>query len=150
MADTKVAEKPKTAPKKEATQEVKKTIQEKSVKPIEVPEKPQEFAVIETGGKQYVVSVGDILTIEKLVNDKGEEYKEGATVVFDKVLLVDNGKDATTIGTPYIDGAKVTAKFEEAGKGKKIHVIRFKSKSRYFKKYGHRQPYNKVKIETLK
>lgn len=107
--------------------------------------KNDEFAVIQTGGKQYVVSVGDVLTIEKLP----DEYKEGDKVVFDKVLLVDNGKD-TTIGTPYIDGAKITGLFVEAGKAKKIDVIRFKSKSRYFKKYGHRQPYNKVKIESFK
>ncbi len=104
-----------------------------------------EFAVIETGGKQYVVSVGDTLTIEKL----SEEHKEGDKIEFDKVLLVDNGKD-TTIGTPYIKGAKVVASFIEEGKGKKISVIKFKSKSRYFKKYGHRQPYAQVKIEALK
>ncbi len=134
MADTKVEEK----------------TEKKPVTKVEKEAMTQEFAVIETGGKQYVVSVGNILTIEKLQNNKGDDYKEGDKVVFDKVLLVDNGKDATTIGTPYIDGAKVTAKFEEAGKGKKIHVIRFKSKSRYFKKYGHRQPYNKVKIESIK
>jgi len=134
MADTKVEEK----------------TEKKPVTKVEKEAMTQEFAVIETGGKQYVVSVGNILTIEKLQNNKGDDYKEGDKVVFDKVLLVDNGKDATTIGTPYIDGAKVTATFEEAGKGKKIHVIRFKSKSRYFKKYGHRQPYNKVKIESIK
>ncbi|MEX0652267.1 MAG: 50S ribosomal protein L21 [Candidatus Paceibacterota bacterium] len=113
-------------------------------------EKTGEFAVIETGGKQYVVSVGDVLTIEKLPKDDKGEYTAGEKIVFDKVLLVDNGKDTTTVGTPYIEGAKVIASFEEAGKGKKVDVIRFKSKSRYFKKYGHRQPFNKVKIEALK
>lgn len=142
MADTKVADKP--------TKEPKKTVAKAAVKKADKkPVKSGEFAVIETGGKQYVVSVGDVLTIEKLLNNKGEEHKKGDKVVFDKVLLVDNGKDATTIGTPYIKGAKVTASFEEAGKAKKIDVIRFKSKSRYFKKYGHRQPFNKVKIEAL-
>jgi len=139
MAEKKVANKPKRTVKKEAVKVAAKT-----------EEKSGEFAVIETGGKQYVVSVGDVLTIEKLPRDDKEEYKEGEKIVFDKVLLVDNGKDTTTIGTPYIDGAKVTALFEGAGKGKKIDVIRFKSKSRYFKKYGHRQPFNKVKIEALK
>ena len=105
----------------------------------------QEFAVIETGGKQYKVSVGDTVKIEKLPG----EYKEGAKITFDKVLLVDNGKD-TTIGTPYIKGAKVVGSFQEEGRAKKISVIKFKSKSRYFKKRGHRQPYTTVKIESLK
>ncbi|MCW9054784.1 MAG: 50S ribosomal protein L21 [Candidatus Pacebacteria bacterium] len=105
-----------------------------------------EFAVIETGGKQYVVSVGDVLTIEKLP----AEHKEGDKIVFENVLLVDNGKDMTTVGTPYIDGAKVTASFVEEGKAKKINVIKFKSKSRYMRKYGHRQPYAKVRIDALK
>ncbi len=143
MVEKKVTDKSIKEPQKTA----KKEVSEKTVKKAkDEMVKTEEFAVIETGGKQYVVSVGDIVTIEKLP----EEYKEGDKIVFDKVLLVDNGKDATTIGTPYIDGAEVVASFEEAGKGKKINVIRFKSKSRYFKKYGHRQPYNKVKIEALK
>lgn len=143
MADTKTIEKPKKVT-------AKKTSEVAEVKAVKKVEKTGEFAVIETGGKQYVVSVGDVLTIEKLPRDDKEEYKEGEKIVFDKVLLVDNGKDTTTVGTPYIEGAKVTASFEEAGKGKKINVIKFKSKSRYFKKYGHRQPFNKVKIEALK
>lgn len=106
----------------------------------------EEFAVIETGGKQYIVSADDVITIEKLSG----EHKEGEKITFDKVLLVDNGKDTTTVGTPYIKGAKVIGIFQEEGKGKKVNVIKFKSKSRYFKKYGHRQPYAKVKIESLK
>ena len=105
----------------------------------------KEFAVIETGGKQYTVSKGDIVLIEKV---KGE-YKEGDKLVFDKVLLVDNGKD-TTIGTPYIKGAKVLGTLRELGRDKKIHVIKFKSKSRYHTKRGHRQPFFKVHIDTLK
>ncbi|PIT91111.1 50S ribosomal protein L21 [Candidatus Kaiserbacteria bacterium CG10_big_fil_rev_8_21_14_0_10_49_17] len=105
----------------------------------------KEYAVIETGGKQYVASVGDILTIEKLP----ENYEEGSKVEFDKVLLVDNGKD-TTLGTPYIDGAKVLGEFVKEGKGKKLYVMKFKSKSRYFTKHGHRQPFAKVKITALK
>lgn len=104
-----------------------------------------EFAVVHTGGKQYMVSVGDTLKIEKL---KGE-FKAGDKVVFDKVLLVDNGKD-TTIGTPYIDGAKVEAIFEKASRAQKVIVIKFKQKSRYFKKNGHRQPYFQVKISAIK
>ena len=104
---------------------------------------PKEFAVIETGGKQYQVSEGDVVTIEKL-----EDLEEGASVTFDNVLLVDNGSD-TTIGTPYLKGAKVTGTLQEAGRAKKITVVKFKSKSRYHKKRGHRQPYVKVKIEKI-
>lgn len=103
------------------------------------------FAVIETGGKQYKVSEGDLIKIEKLAG----KHEEGSKITFDKVLLVDDGK-ATTVGTPHIKGAKVTATLTEEGRDKKITVIRFKSKSRYFKKKGHRQPYCKVKIESIK
>jgi len=103
-----------------------------------------EFAVIKTGGKQYQVSVGDVVSIEKLPG----EHKEGETIVFDKVLLMDNGTD-TTIGTPYIEGAKVEGVLEEMGREPKVNVIKYKSKSRYFKKRGHRQPYFKVKIKAL-
>jgi|SRR3989344_2537210 len=104
-----------------------------------------EFAVIQTGGKQYRVKAGDILKIEKLHGD----FKVGDKITFDKVLLVDNGKDTTTIGTPYIEGAKVEAFFSEAGRNKTIDVIKYRQKSRYFKKNGHRQPWIKVKIESI-
>ncbi len=104
-----------------------------------------EFAVIQTGGKQYKVAVGDVVKIEKIVGD----YKEGDKVVFDKVLLVDNGSD-TTIGTPYITGAKVTASITKIGRLAKVNVIKYKQKSKYFKKNGHRQPYFEVKIEGVK
>src|SRR6185295_12444990 len=104
-----------------------------------------EFAVIQTGGKQYQVKPGDSLRIEKMEGD----FKAGDVITFDKVLLVDNGSD-TTIGTPYISGASVSATFEEAGRNKTIDVIHYKQKSRYFKKYGHRQPFFKVKIEAIK
>ena len=102
------------------------------------------FAVIETGGKQYKVSKGDVIKIEKL----SDENKVGDKITFDKVLLIDDGKD-TKIGSPYIEKATVSAIFEEEGKGKKIHIIKFKSKSNYSKKIGHRQLYNKVKIEKI-
>lgn len=105
----------------------------------------KEFAVIETGGKQYRVSKGDVIKIEKMPG----EFKKGDKIIFDKVLLVDNGVD-TTIGTPYIPSAKVEAEFEEAGRNKTIDVIHYKQKSRYFKKYGHRQHFFKVKIEGIK
>ncbi|MBI2617881.1 50S ribosomal protein L21 [Candidatus Kaiserbacteria bacterium] len=123
----------------------KKTEKKPAKKTVKKVRNTEEFAVIETGGKQYVVTEGDVITIEKLSGD----FKAGDRVTFDKVLLVDNGKD-TTIGTPYIKGAKVVGSFEETGKGKKIYIIKFKSKSRYARKAGHRQPYTKVRIEALK
>lgn len=104
-----------------------------------------EFAVIKTGGKQYKVSVGESLNIEKITG----EFKEGDKITFDKVLLVDDGKDTTTIGTPYINGAKVEAVLEKIGKAKKVTVIKYKQKSRYYKKNGHRQPFFKVKIAAI-
>jgi large subunit ribosomal protein L21 len=102
------------------------------------------FAVIETGGKQYRVAVGDRVKIEKI---KGN-FKVGDQVVFDKVLLVDNGQDSTDIGTPYLP-AKVLAKIIEIGRNRKVTVIKYKQKSRYFKKNGHRQPYFKVEIDKI-
>lgn len=104
-----------------------------------------EIAVIQTGGKQYTVSAGSVVKIEKIVG----EYKEGDKVVFDKVLLVDNGSD-TTIGTPFIDKAKVTATITKIGRLPKVTVIKYKQKSRYFKKNGHKQPYFEVKIDAVK
>lgn len=104
-----------------------------------------EFAVIQTGGKQYKVSVGDSVHIEKIIGD----YKKGDSIAFDKVLLVDNGTD-TTIGAPFISGAKVEGKIEEIGREAKVNVIKYKQKSRYFKKNGHRQPFFKVKISSIK
>ncbi len=102
------------------------------------------FAIIETGGKQYRVSEGDMITIEKM---KGE-YKEGDKIVFETVLMTDDGK-ASKIGTPTLSGAKVQAELVEQGLGKKVSVIRYKAKSRYFKKKGHRQPFMKVRITKL-
>lgn len=105
-----------------------------------------EFAVIETGGKQYTVSKGDTITIEKL----SDTQKEGDSVTFDKVLLVDNGKD-TSIGTPYISKAKVTGTITEIGRTPTVLVVKYKQKSRSgWKRNGHRQPYVKVKIDAVK
>ena len=101
------------------------------------------FAVIETGGKQYKVSEGDVVKIEKL-----SDYKEGGKVTFDKVLLIDDGK-TTEVGAPYIKGAKISAVFEEEGKGKKVHIVKFKSKSNYSKTIRLRQPFNKIKVEKI-
>ncbi len=103
-----------------------------------------EFAIIETGGKQYQVEVGKKIKIEKLPGTQ----KKGDTVTFDRVLVVDNGKD-TTLGTPYIKGAKVEGVVEALGKGDKIRVVKYKPKSRYRKVRGHRQPYVEVVIQKL-
>jgi large subunit ribosomal protein L21 len=111
------------------------------------------FAIVETGGKQYRVAVGDTIKIEKVIvrteNDNSGEMKEGDAVVFDKVLLIDNGTDSTDIGTPYIEGAKVFGTLVEIGRNAKVIVIKYKQKSRYFKKNGHRQPFFKVKIDKI-
>lgn len=107
--------------------------------------KPEEFAVIETGGKQYQVSVGDRIKIEKVIGD----FEVGASLSFDKVLLVDNGTD-TTIGAPYIAGAKVSATITEIDRHDKVVVVKYLQKSRYHKKNGHKQPYFEVKIESIK
>ncbi len=104
----------------------------------------KEFAIIETGGKQYMVSEGDTVKIEKISGD----FKAGDTVTFDKVLMVDNGAD-TTIGEPYIKGAAVSAEIQKVARAKKVTVIKYKAKSNYFKKRGHRQPYFEVKITKL-
>lgn len=101
-------------------------------------------AVIKTGGKQYVAQEGDVLTIEKLPG----AHEAGEKISFDEVLLVDDGS-AAKVGTPTITGAKVEGELVEEGRGKKLHVIRFKSKSRYRTKTGHRQPYAKVKITKI-
>ena len=105
-----------------------------------------EFAIITTGGKQYNVSKGDVITIEKL----SDTAKEGDKVTFDKVLLVDNGSD-TTIGTPYIPKASVSGTITEIGRSAKVLVVKYKQKSRSgWTRNGHRQPFFKVKIDALK
>ncbi len=109
--------------------------------------KTEEFAVIKTGGKQYKVSKGTIVSIEKIKNAKAD-YKKGDKLTFDKVLLVDSGKDVT-IGTPYIDGAKVDAEIVEVGRARKILVVKYKQKSRYLRRNGHRQPFFKIKVTSI-
>jgi large subunit ribosomal protein L21 len=103
-----------------------------------------EFAVIATGGKQYKVKTGDTIKIEKI---KGA-LKVGDKVTFDQVLLVE-GKE-TAIGTPFLAGNKVEGTLKEIGRNKTIDVIKYKQKSRYFKKNGHRQPWFKVEISNIK
>lgn len=102
------------------------------------------FAIIETGAKQYRVSVGDKIKIEKLAGD----FKDGDKIIFDSVILTDIDKK-TELGTPTLSGKKVEAKFIEEGKGKKIRVQKFKSKSNYHKIQGHRQKYFEVEITKI-
>ena len=99
-------------------------------------------AVIVTGGKQYTVSEGDVLYIEKL-NAEAE-----STVNFDQVLAVLDGEN-TKVGTPVVEGATVEAKVVKNGKAKKITVFRYKAKKNEKKKIGHRQPYTKVEITKI-
>ena len=101
-----------------------------------------EMAVIKTGGKQYVVSLGKKLKIEKLPQE------EGSNVVFEEVLLLGSEK-GTEIGTPFIEGATVKGKLTEQGKADKVVVFKFKSKKRERKKRGHRQPYSEVEITSI-
>ena len=99
------------------------------------------YAVIETGGKQYKVSEGDVLFVEKLVAE------EGATVKFDKVLVV--GGESTVIGAPVVEGASVEAEVLQQGKAKKIIVFKYKPKKGEKTKQGHRQPFTKVQIKKI-
>lgn len=100
------------------------------------------YAIIETGGKQYKVSEGDTLFIEKL------DVTEGEAVTFDKVLVIADGENVT-FGAPMVDGATVTANVVKNGKAKKIYVFKMKSKKNYRRKKGHRQPFTKVVIEKI-
>lgn len=99
-------------------------------------------AVIVTGGKQYTVAEGDVLYVEKL------GVEADTAVKFDQVLAVLDGEN-TKIGAPTVDGAAVEAKVIKNGKGKKIHVLRYKAKKNEKKKIGHRQPYTKVEITKI-
>ena len=99
------------------------------------------YAIIATGGKQYKVSEGDIINVEKLGVEAGE------TVTFDQVLAVSDNE--MTVGRPFVDGASVTASVVENGRGKKVIVYKYKRKTGYHKKNGHRQAYTKVKIEKI-
>jgi large subunit ribosomal protein L21 len=142
MAEVKT---PKKAPKKTPVAKAEKPAV--SAAPKRAPKGPKtEFAVIATGGKQYRVSLGDLLKIEKIIG----EYKEGDSIIFDKVLLVDNGSSEATIGTPYIQGASVVSTLKKISRYKTVDVIKYKQKSRYFKKNGHRQPYFEVQIDSIK
>ena len=99
------------------------------------------YAIIATGGKQYTVSEGDVIRVEKLGVNAGD------TVTFDQVLFVNDGE--AKVGEPTVAGASVTASVIEEGKAKKVIVYKYKRKTGYHKKNGHRQLFTKVKIEKI-
>jgi len=100
------------------------------------------FAVIQTGGKQYLVSPGDKIQIEKI------DKKEGEEVIFSEVLLLEKNKKLE-IGTPFVEGAKVIGKVLKQGKGEKVIIFKYKPKKRYKVKKGHRQPFTEVEIKKI-
>ena len=100
------------------------------------------YAVIKTGGKQYRVSEGDTLRVEKLDGGAGE------TIEFDKVLAVGEGADLK-IGTPFVKGGKVTATVKEQGRAKKVEIIKFRRRKHHMKRMGHRQSYTELEITGI-
>jgi large subunit ribosomal protein L21 len=100
------------------------------------------YAVIKTGGKQYRVSKGAVLRVEKL------DAAAGDKVEFDQVLLVGEGKDVT-IGTPFVEGGKVEATVQAQGRGRKIDVVKFKRRKNYKRFHGHRQAYSEIRVTDI-
>ncbi len=100
------------------------------------------YAIIETGGKQYKVAEGDVITVEKLGVEAGSEF------VFDKVLVLSNDQ-GMTVGAPYVAGATVSASVLGEGKAKKVIVYKYKPKKGFHKKRGHRQPFTKLQIAKI-
>jgi large subunit ribosomal protein L21 len=100
------------------------------------------YAVIATGGKQYRVEQGDVLRVEKL------NVEEGGIIDFDQVLMMGTG-DSVSIGTPYIDGGKVSAEVRAHGRAKKIEIIKFKRRKHHRKQMGHRQSYTELVIKEI-
>ncbi|HKL12057.1 MAG TPA: 50S ribosomal protein L21 [Halanaerobiales bacterium] len=100
------------------------------------------YAIIKTGGKQYKVKEGQMIKVEKLDAEKGDQ------ITFDKVLQY-SGEEGYKFGKPYLEDAEVSGKVLEQGKNKKVVVLKYKPKRRYYKKTGHRQPYTKVLIENI-
>ncbi|MDO5737692.1 MAG: 50S ribosomal protein L21 [Eubacteriales bacterium] len=101
------------------------------------------YAIVETGGKQYRVSEGDEIFVEKLAAEEGDKIQ------LEKVLAVGEA-DKLRIGTPYVEGSSVECEVLKQGRGKKITVFKYKPKKNYRKKQGHRQPYTKLKVTSLK
>ncbi|MGD2112789.1 MAG: 50S ribosomal protein L21 [Gammaproteobacteria bacterium] len=100
------------------------------------------YAVIRTGGKQYRVAQGDTLRLETLAGNAGD------AVEFDQVLMVGEGADVK-VGTPYVDGSKVTATIRSHGRGKKVEIIKFRRRKHHMKRMGHRQDYTEVEITGI-
>ena len=100
------------------------------------------YAVIATGGKQYRVQEGDTIRVEKLDAD------EGVSVDLDQVLMVGSGEDVA-IGSPYVEGSKVTAEIKSHGRAKKIEIIKFKRRKHHYKHMGHRQSYTELEIKQI-
>ena len=100
------------------------------------------YAVVQTGGKQYRVTEGATLRVEKIKAD------EGASVELDKVLMVGEG-ESVKIGTPYVKGGKVTATVKSHGRGKKVNILKFKRRKHHMKRQGHRQWFTEVKITGI-
>ena len=100
------------------------------------------YAVIQTGGKQYIVSEGSMLRVEKIQAD------EGASIELDKVLMVsdDNG---VQVGDPYLNGGKVTATVKVHGRGKKVNILKFKRRKHHMKRQGHRQAYTELEVTGI-
>ena len=113
----------------------------RKAEPAPAPE-PKGYAVIETGGKQYRVSVGDKLRVEKLATDQGSD------ITIDRVLLV-GGNGATRVGTPVVEGASVVARIEGHQRGEKLVVFKYKAKKRYRRRIGHRQALTQITITSI-
>lgn len=111
-------------------------------KPVLTPKTLAPYAIIETGGKQYRVSVGDTVSVEKL------DTEAGTDVTFERVLLV-GGDGSTRVGTPTVDGASVVATVQEQYRGEKIVIFKYKPKKRYRRKTGHRQSLTRLAITAI-
>jgi large subunit ribosomal protein L21 len=121
---------------------VGETTTAEKAEPVAAAPAPKGYAIIETGGKQYRVSVGDRLSVERLPDDAGSEIN------FDRVLLV-GGTGATTVGTPVVPGATVTASVDDHFRGEKLVVFKYKPKKRYRRRIGHRQALTHVTITGI-
>lgn len=101
------------------------------------------YAVIETGGKQYRVAEGDVIKVEKLAGADGD------AVEFDRVLLISDGADKVVMGTPFVEGGKVTAKVKAQGRHRKVEIIKFRRRKHHMKRQGHRQPFTELEITGI-
>ncbi len=101
------------------------------------------YAIVETGGKQYRVSEGDIVRIEKRGGEPGQE------ILLDKILLVGSGEEGLQVGTPYLEDVRVRAEILAQGRGRKIRVFKFKRRKDYRKAQGHRQDYTGIRIKAI-